>query len=71
MQNIIIAAVIVISVGVALYCIFRAKKKGQKCIGCPYCCECGNEKSHCGGNNKKNDSSLDCNETKPESGNVQ
>ena len=21
--------------------VYKAKKKGQKCIGCPYSCQCG------------------------------
>lgn len=35
MENIIISIVIIAIVGLAVLYIFRAKKKGQKCIGCP------------------------------------
>ena len=47
MDNIIIIAVLVVIVGLAGLYIFRAKKKGAKCIGCPdskacsgNCCGC-------------------------------
>ncbi|MEE0772352.1 MAG: FeoB-associated Cys-rich membrane protein [Anaerovoracaceae bacterium] len=33
--NIIVGAIILISVGAALSYIVRQKKKGVKCIGCP------------------------------------
>ena len=36
MENIIIIAVLVLVVGGALAYIIKAKKSGQKCIGCPY-----------------------------------
>ncbi|MBQ8763446.1 MAG: FeoB-associated Cys-rich membrane protein [Clostridia bacterium] len=35
MEDIIIIAVLVIIVGIAALYIYRAKKKGKKCIGCP------------------------------------
>ena len=35
MTDIIVVAVIVLVVGAALTYIIRAKKKGNKCIGCP------------------------------------
>ena len=40
-----IAAIIVI-VGAAVFYIVRAKKRGDKCIGCPYAKQCGGK---CGG----------------------
>ncbi len=36
---IVIAILLVITVGVGIY-IYRAKRRGQKCIGCPYSKEC-------------------------------
>ncbi len=45
--DIIIAVIILIIVGGAVYYIYRAKKDGQKCIGCPYSKECGKEKCSC------------------------
>ena len=36
LTNIIALAVILLVVGSAAFYIIRAKKKGNKCIGCPY-----------------------------------
>ena len=41
LENIIIIAVVVLIVGGASAYIYKAKKRGQKCIGCPYSGECG------------------------------
>ena len=41
MIDYIIIAIIVAIVGGAAYYIYRAKKSGQKCIGCPYANACG------------------------------
>ena len=44
----IIALVAVLLVGaLALLYIFRSKKKGKKCIGCPYACECSGKGGSC------------------------
>ena len=40
LENIIIIAVVVLIIGGASAYIYKAKKKGQKCIGCPYGKEC-------------------------------
>ena len=45
MVNFIIIAVLVLIVGGAAYYIYRAKKRGAKCVGCPYAKQCG---GHCG-----------------------
>ena len=48
--NIIAILLIVFAVGGAAFYIIRAKKKGQKCIGCPYSSMCGkaeNNKCSC------------------------
>ena len=56
MENIIIIAVLALIVGGAVAYLIKAKKSGQKCIGCPDsktcsgycsggCASCG----HCGG----------------------
>ncbi len=42
--NVIGIAVIVLIVGGAVAYIVRAKKKGQKCIGCPHSKECSQAK---------------------------
>lgn len=67
MQDFIIAAVIVIIIGVAIIYIRKAKKSGAKCIGCPAggncsshnhskgdACSCG-----CAGD-KKSESTCNC-----------
>ena len=53
MKNLIIAAVLVAVAGLALFYILRAKKRGQKCIGCPYSGKCGNKNCGCGTQNKE------------------
>ena len=35
MENIIIAVIIIVIVGAAGLYIYKAKKSGKKCIGCP------------------------------------
>lgn len=40
MKNAIAVFAIIIVVGLALFYIIRAKKKGAKCIGCPYADSC-------------------------------
>ncbi len=47
MENIIIIAVLLIIIGCAALYVYKAKKKGNKCIGCPdsgTCCS-----KNCGG----------------------
>ena len=39
-------AAIVLIVGAAVFYIVRAKKRGEKCVGCPYAKQCG---GNCGG----------------------
>ena len=38
--NLIIVAVVLIVLGGMVFYIVREKKKGSKCIGCPYAREC-------------------------------
>ena len=38
--DIIVLLVIALAIGGAIFYIVRAKRRGQKCIGCPYCKEC-------------------------------
>ncbi|MBR6693948.1 MAG: FeoB-associated Cys-rich membrane protein [Clostridia bacterium] len=40
-KDIIIIAVIVLVVGAASFYIYKAKKSGKKCIGCPDSGSCG------------------------------
>ena len=39
-------AAIVLTLSAAVFYIIRAKKRGEKCVGCPYARECGGK---CGG----------------------
>lgn len=55
MENIILAAILVIVVGAAALYIYKAKKSGKKCIGCPdsgTCCSgsCASCSCSCSGN---------------------
>jgi hypothetical protein len=55
MENVIIIIALLIIVGGGAFYVIRAKKRGEKCIGCPYSKECKGG-CHCGGQNegKKN-----------------
>ena len=44
--NIIAIFVIILTVGGAALYIIRAKRRGDKCVGCPYAKQCG---GNCGG----------------------
>jgi hypothetical protein len=50
MENYIIIAIILLIIGGIVYYLLKAKKRGQKCIGCPYCKECSGK---CGDNKPK------------------
>ena len=45
--DIIVIAVIALIIGGAIAYIVRAKKNGQKCIGCPYAKSCAKESCSC------------------------
>ena len=46
MDNLVIIAIIAAIVGLAALYVYKAKKSGKKCIGCPEgCCSCGSEKN--------------------------
>jgi len=50
MENFIVIAVLVVIIGLAVWYIYKAKKSGKKCIGCPDGCSCSkNSESSCGG----------------------
>lgn len=40
MENFIIIAIIVLIIGFAAFYVYKAKKSGKKCIGCPNSCSC-------------------------------
>lgn len=48
--DMIVIAVIVLILGLVIYYIRKAKKKGIKCIGCPNGGTCGGNCSGCNGN---------------------
>ena len=50
MENLIVIAILVLILGGALTYIYKSKKRGHKCIGCPYSKECGS-KEKCEHNN--------------------
>lgn len=60
MENIIIAVVLVAIIGAASWYIYKAKKSGRKCIGCPDGGSCASAKGEgscgcgcgCGGEEK-------------------
>ncbi len=47
MENLILIVILIGLVGGATYYIYKAKKKGQTCIGCPHAKTCQSHK--CGG----------------------
>ncbi len=50
MDNAIIIAILVLIVGLASFYIYKAKKSGKKCIGCPNSCSCSaSDKASCCG----------------------
>jgi len=48
MINAVIILIVLMVVGVAIAYIIREKKRGVKCIGCPYAQQCAN-KGKCSG----------------------
>lgn len=48
MIDMIVIALVVLVVGGASFYIYKAKKKGQKCIGCPHSKTCGSKSCDCG-----------------------
>ncbi|MBQ7010482.1 MAG: FeoB-associated Cys-rich membrane protein [Clostridia bacterium] len=49
LTDIIIVAIIVAIVGLAAFYVYKAKKSGKKCIGCPDGCCCSEaQKKSCG-----------------------
>lgn len=54
MENIIIVAILIIIIGLAAFYVYRAKKKGKKCIGCPDSGSCGGSCCNCAGCHNEN-----------------
>lgn len=49
MENVIIIAVVLVIVGLAGLYIYKAKKSGKKCIGCPDSGSCSGHCKSCSG----------------------
>jgi hypothetical protein len=47
MVDILIVAIILVTLGGAAFYVYRAKKKGAKCIGCPSAKKCGGNCANC------------------------
>ena len=41
MENYIIIAIILLILGGIIFYLVRSKKRGDKCVGCPYAKQCG------------------------------
>ena len=41
MANIIVIAIIVCVIGSIIFYLYKAKRRGETCIGCPYAKQCG------------------------------
>lgn len=54
MENFLIIAIIVLIIGCAIAYIVKAKKKGVKCVGCPYASTCGKGTEGCSCNSNSN-----------------
>jgi len=48
MADLIVIAILVVVVAAAGRYIYKAKKSGRKCIGCPESCTCGSCSGCCG-----------------------
>ena len=44
LTDFIIIAVVVLILGLAGFYVYRAKKSGKKCVGCPDGCSCSSKK---------------------------
>ena len=51
MENFIIIVILLCIVSGILFYLYKAKKRGETCIGCPYAKQCGN--GQCGGSSGK------------------
>ena len=52
MIDVIVIAILAVIVGMAAGYVYKAKKSGAKCIGCPFAGECGG-KCSCSKRNKE------------------
>lgn len=40
MENFVIILIVSVIIGLAAFYIYKSKKAGKKCVGCPYSCSC-------------------------------
>ena len=52
MESIIAAIVLLIILGLAGLYVYKAKKSGQKCVGCPHSKTCASKSCGCGCSDK-------------------
>lgn len=43
MDNLIVVLILLVILGLAAGYVIRAKKQGQKCIGCPHAAQCARQ----------------------------
>lgn len=48
MENAIVILILVAIVAGIIWYLIRAKRKGEKCVGCPYCKKCKANNCHNG-----------------------
>ena len=53
METVIAVVILLIILGLACLYIYKAKKRGDKCVGCPYAKTCGGGGGSCGCGSKK------------------
>ena len=46
--DLILIAVLLLIIGGAAFYVYRAKKRGQTCVGCPHAKTCGSQQCSCG-----------------------
>lgn len=53
MENVIVVLILVAIVAGIIWYLIRAKKRGEKCVGCPYAKQCGSKHNGgCSGNKR-------------------
>ena len=56
MDNVILVGILVLMIGAIVFYLVREKKKGVKCLGCPYARQCGKGAGKCGEGKQTKDS---------------
>jgi len=53
MADIILVIILILVVGGAVSYLYKAKKRGEHCIGCPYAKQCKNGSCSCSASSEK------------------